>query len=121
TYALTFAGFLLLGGRLADLYGRKRVFLAGLVLFMVASLACGLAQSPVQLIAARAFQGLGGAVLAPATLTILTSSFTGQRRSTALAMWSAFAGAGGATGSLIGGLLVETLSWRWIFLVNVPV
>lgn len=120
-YALTFAGFLLLGGRLADLFGRKRVFLLGLGLFVVASLACGLAQTPAQLIAARAVQGLGGAVLSPATLTILTSSFSGAKRATALGVWSAFAGAGGATGSLVGGLLVDTLSWRWIFLVNVPV
>jgi EmrB/QacA subfamily drug resistance transporter len=121
-YTLTFAGFLLLGGRAADLYGRRRIFIAGLALFTAASLGCGLAQSQATLIAARAVQGLGGAVLSPATLTILTTTFTEPRaRARALGIWSAALASGGATGALLGGVLTEYLSWRWIFLVNVPV
>ncbi len=121
-YALTFAGCLLLGGRLADLYGRRRVFAGGLALFTVASLVGGLATSPWMLIAARAVQGLGAAVVAPATLTILTTSFPeGARRTRALATWTAVGIAGGAAGNLVGGALTEFLSWRWILLVNVPI
>lgn len=121
-YALTFAGFLLLGGRLADLYGRKRIFLAGLTLFSASSLVGGLAATPGMLIAARGVQGLGAAVLAPATLTILTTTFTEPaRRTWALSAWSAMAAAGGAAGSLIGGVVTEYLSWRWILLINVPI
>jgi EmrB/QacA subfamily drug resistance transporter len=121
-YTLTFAGFLLLGGRAADLFGRRRIFLAGLGLFTLASLACGLAPGPGALVAARAVQGLGAAVLAPATLTILTTTFTEPReRARALGIWSAALASGGATGALLGGVLTDTLSWRWIFLVNVPV
>lgn len=121
-YTLTFAGFLLLGGRAADLFGRRRIFLLGLGLFGVASLAGGLANSPGLLIAARAAQGLGGAVLAPASLTILTTTFPeGPQRSRALGAWAAVGGVGGAAGGLAGGVLVQLLSWRWIFLVNVPV
>jgi EmrB/QacA subfamily drug resistance transporter len=121
-YALTFAGFLLLGGRLADLYGRKRIFLLGLALFSASSLVGGLAATPGMLVAARGVQGLGAAVLAPATLTILTTTFSeGARRTKALSVWSAMAAAGGATGSLIGGVLTEYLSWRWILLINVPI
>lgn len=121
-YALTFAGFLLLGGRAADLLGLKRVFLAGLALFTAASLAGGLAQVGSQLVAARALQGLGGAVLTPATLTMVTTAFPGQReRARALGIWSAVAGAGGALGGVIGGLLTGLLSWRWILFVNVPI
>lgn len=120
-YTLTFAGFLLLGGRAADLYGRRRIFLAGLTLFTLASLVCGLAPGPETLIIARAVQGLGAAVLAPATLTILTTTFTEPReRARALGIWSASLASGGATGALLGGILTDTLSWRWIFLVNVP-
>ncbi len=121
-YALTFAGFLLLGGRFADLYGRKRIFIAGLTLFSVSSLAGGLAATPGTLIAARGVQGLGAAVLAPATLTILTTTFSEtEQRTRALAAWAATAAAGGAAGSLVGGVLTEYLSWRWILLINVPI
>lgn len=121
-YTLAFAGFLLLGGRLADLRGSGRVFTAGLALFTVASLAGGLAAAPGPLIAARAGQGLGAAVLAPATLTILTARFPeGPRRTRALAVWTAVGLAGGAAGNLVGGALAELLSWRSILLVNVPV
>ncbi|MGE0027095.1 MAG: MFS transporter [Thermoleophilia bacterium] len=121
-YTLTFAGFLLLGGRAADLFGRRRIFIAGLALFTAASLVCGLAPGPETLVAARAVQGLGAAVLSPATLTILTTTFTEPReRARALGIWSAALASGGATGALLGGILTDTLSWRWIFLVNVPV
>jgi len=121
-YTLTFAGFLLLGGRAADLWGRRRLFLLGVALFSLTSLVGGLAQSGGELIAARALQGLGGAVLAPATLTILTTTFTEPKaRARALGMWSAVAGAGGATGVLAGGVLTDLLSWRWILFINVPI
>ncbi|WP_051116255.1 MFS transporter [Amycolatopsis nigrescens] len=121
-YVLTFAGFLLLGGRLADLFGRKRIFLTGLVLFAGASLAGGLADSAALLVAARAVQGLGAAVLAPATLTVLTTTFPeGSGRTRALATWTAVGIAGGTAGNLVGGVLTEYLSWRWILLINVPI
>ncbi len=121
-YTLTFAGFLLLGGRAADLWGRRRLFLLGVTLFSLTSLLGGLAQTGGQLIAARAAQGLGGAVLSPATLTILTTTFTDPRaRTRALGLWSAVAGAGGATGALAGGVLTDLLSWRWILFINVPI
>ncbi|WP_309139874.1 MFS transporter, partial [Nocardia cyriacigeorgica] len=112
-YALVFAGLLLVGGRLADLFGRKRVFLAGLLVFTVASLVGGLASTPGWLIGARAVQGVGAAVLAPATLTILTTTFTeGPRRTRALAVWTALGLAGGTAGNLLGGVLTEFASWR---------
>ena len=121
-YTLTFAGFMLLGGRAADLYGRKRIFLLGLGLFTTASLIGGFAQSETMLIAARAAQGLGGAVLAPATLTILTTHFRQpQARARALGIWSAVAAGGGAAGAVLGGLLTDVLSWRWILFINVPI
>ncbi|WP_017594136.1 MFS transporter [Nocardiopsis potens] len=121
-YALAFAGLLLLGGRLADLYGCRRVLIAGLALFTAASLAGGAAWTPGLLIAARAAQGLGAAVLAPATLTVLTATFPdGPARTRALATWTAVGAAGGAAGNLVGGLLTDSLSWRAILLVNVPV
>jgi EmrB/QacA subfamily drug resistance transporter len=121
-YTLTFAGFLLLGGRAADLWGRRRLFLIGVALFSLTSLLGGLAQTGGQLIGARALQGLGGAVLSPATLTILTTTFTDPRaRARALGMWSAVAGAGGATGVIAGGVLTDLLSWRWILFINVPI
>ncbi len=121
-YTLAFGGLLLLGGRLADLYGHRLAFTAGLVLFCAASLLGGAAPSPGLLVAARALQGVGAAVLAPATLTILTTSFTeGRARVRALAAWTAVSVAGGAAGNLVGGALTEALSWRAILLVNVPV
>ncbi|MFD0901562.1 MFS transporter [Actinomadura sediminis] len=121
-YTLAFAGFLLLGGRLADLAGARRTFLAGLLLFCLPSLVGGLAAAPGVLVAARAAQGIGAAVLAPATLTIITTTIPeGPRRTRALAVWTAVGLVGGASGNLVGGLLTETLSWRWILLVNVPV
>jgi EmrB/QacA subfamily drug resistance transporter len=121
-YTLVFAGFLLLGGRAADLYGRRRVFVAGLGLFTLASLAGGLAPTPGVLIAARAWQGLGAAVLSPATLTILTTTFTERgARTRALAAWSAVAAAGGAVGNILGGVLTSSLSWRWVLFINIPV
>src|SRR3954469_15272219 len=121
-YTLTFAGFLLLGGRAADLLGRREVFAGGLLLFGLASLFGGIAQTDGQLIAARALQGLGGAVVAPATLSILATTFTeGAERNRALGLWGAMGGVGGATAALLGGLLTQTLSWRWILLINVPI
>ena len=121
-YTLTFGGFLLLGGRMADLLGRRRVFMAGLVLFSAASLACGLAQTDTFLIAARAIQGVGAAVISPGALSILMTTFDeGAERNKALGIWGAIAGIGGAAGVLLGGVLTDTLGWEWIFLVNVPV
>jgi EmrB/QacA subfamily drug resistance transporter len=121
-YTLAFAGFLLLGGRAADLLGRREVFAGGLALFALASLAGGLAQSELTLVAARAAQGLGGAVVAPATLSILTTGFPeGRERNRALGLWGAMGAIGGASGALIGGVLTEALSWRWILIVNVPI
>jgi EmrB/QacA subfamily drug resistance transporter len=121
-YVLTFAGFLLLGGRAADVFGRRRAFLVGLGLFSLASLLGGLAQTSSELTAARAVQGLGGAILSPATLTIITTTFRdGTSRTRALGVWSSVAGAGGATGAVFGGLLTGYLSWRWVLFVNVPI
>ncbi len=121
-YTVTFAGFLLLGGRAADLLGRRRVFVSGLVLFAIASLAGGLADSQGMLIAARAVQGLGGAVIAPASLSILTTTFAeGAARNRAVGIWGAMGGAGGAAGVLLGGVLTELLGWRWILFINVPI
>lgn len=121
-YVITFAGFMLLGGRVADIFGRKRIFVVGLTLFTLASLGGGLAQEPWQLIAARTVQGVGAAVLSPATLTILTTSFpTGPARTRAIATWTAVGAGGGAVGGLVGGVLTEYLSWRWVLLINVPV
>jgi EmrB/QacA subfamily drug resistance transporter len=120
-YVLTFAGFLLLGGRAADLFGRRRVFLFGLVLFSAASLAGGFAQSSGWLTVARAAHGVGGAVLSPATLTIIVTTFSGQRLARALGLWSAVGGAGGAAGVLLGGVLTAELSWRWVLFINVPI
>ncbi|GAB2750291.1 MFS transporter [Streptomyces bullii] len=121
-YAIAFAGFMLLGGRAGDLYGRKRMFLVGLGLFTLASLGGGLAQDGWQLLLARAVQGLGAAVLAPSTLTILTASVPeGAARARAIGTWSAVGAGGGAAGGLVGGVLVDALSWRWVLLINVPV
>jgi EmrB/QacA subfamily drug resistance transporter len=121
-YALTFAGFLLLGGRAGDLFGRKRIFLLGLTVFVAASLVGGFAQNGTMLEIARAAQGLGGAILAPSTLSLLTTTYTEQReRARALGLWSATAGSGGAFGVMAGGILTDELSWRWILFVNVPI
>jgi EmrB/QacA subfamily drug resistance transporter len=121
-YVLTFGGFLLLGGRTADLLGRRRVFMAGLLLVAVASLAAGFASTEGQLIAARAAQGLGAAIISPAALSIVTTSFTeGAERNKALGIWGALGGSGAAAGVLVGGILVKYLGWEWIFFVNVPV
>jgi len=121
-YTLTFGGFLLLGGRLADLMGRRRMFMLGLVVFSLASLAGGFAQSEPWLIAARAVQGLGAAIVSPAALSIITTTFAeGAERNRALGVWGAVAGAGGAAGVLLGGILTSGLSWRWVLFVNVPI
>jgi EmrB/QacA subfamily drug resistance transporter len=121
-YTLAFAGFLLLGGRAADIFGRRKMFIVGLTVFSAASLIGGFAQSKGMLVGARAVQGLGGAILAPATLTILTTSFAaGRDRARALGVWSAMAAAGGAAGAILGGLLTDLLSWRWILFINVPI
>jgi EmrB/QacA subfamily drug resistance transporter len=121
-YALTFGGFLLLGGRAADLLGRRRVFLVGVVVFTTASLVCGLSNSEGMLIGARAVQGLGGAIISPAALSIVMTSFEeGADRNKALGIWGALGGSGAAVGVLAGGVLTESLGWEWIFWVNVPV
>jgi EmrB/QacA subfamily drug resistance transporter len=121
-YTLTFGGFLLLGGRLADLMGRRRMFMLGLVVFSLASLLGGLAQSEAWLIGARAVQGLGAAIVSPAALSIITTTFSeGAERNRALGVWGAVAGAGGAAGVLLGGVLTSGLSWRWVLFVNVPI
>jgi len=121
-YALVFGGFLLLGGRSADLLGRRRIFLAGLIVFTLASLFAGLAWSEASLISARAFQGLGAAVITPAALSILSTTFVeGRERNIALGVWGAVGGFGAAAGVLMGGILTDALSWEWIFFVNVPV
>src|SRR3954462_1650986 len=121
-YTLTFGGFLLLGGRAADLFGRRRVFIGGLVLFALASLAGGLAQSEGWLIAARAVQGLGAAIISPAALSIVTTTFAeGAERNKALGVWGAVAGSGGAAGVLLGGVLTKYAGWEWVLFVNFPI
>jgi EmrB/QacA subfamily drug resistance transporter len=121
-YAITFGGFLLLGGRAADLLGRRRVFYVGVMLFTFASFLCGLAWSEGVLIGARALQGLGAAIISPAALSIITTSFDeGPERNKALGIWGAIGGSGAAVGVLAGGLLTKFLGWEWIFFVNVPV
>jgi EmrB/QacA subfamily drug resistance transporter len=121
-YTLTFGGFLLLGGRMADLLGRRRMFVLGLGLFAVASLAGGLAQSDVWLIAARAVQGLGAALLSPAALSLVTVLFReGSERNKAMGVWGAVAGSGGAAGVLFGGMLTQWAGWEWVLFVNVPI
>ncbi|MDX6567081.1 MAG: hypothetical protein QOE10_2743, partial [Gaiellales bacterium] len=122
SYTLVFGGFLLLGGRASDLFGRKRLFLAGIVVFTAASVLDGLAPSSGFLIAARALQGFGAALVSPAALSIVTTTFPeGRMRTRAMGIWAAIAVGGGAVGLLLGGILTEYASWRWIFFVNIPV
>jgi EmrB/QacA subfamily drug resistance transporter len=121
-YAITFGGFLLLGGRAADLLGRRRMFMVGIALFSLASLGCGLASSIGVLITARAIQGVGAAIISPATLSIITTTFEeGAERNKALGIWGAIGGVGAAAGVLFGGILTKYAGWEWIFFINVPV
>ena len=120
-YTLCFGGLLLLGGRLADLLGRRRMFLAGLATFTLASLGAGLAGDGTVLVAARALQGVGAALLSPAALSIITTTFHGRERHRALGIWAALGGAGAAVGVLLGGVLASGAGWPWVFFVNVPV
>jgi EmrB/QacA subfamily drug resistance transporter len=121
-YTLFFGGFLLLGGRMADLLGRRRLFIAGLILFALASLVGGLATSPGMLVGARAVQGLGAALLSPAALSLVTVMFAeGAERNKAMGVWGAVAGSGGAAGVLLGGVLTEYAGWEWVLFVNVPI
>ena len=121
-YTLAFGGFLLLGGRAADLYGRKRVFISAAVMFTILSFLCGIAQSPIMLDSLRALQGLAAAFMSPAALSIILTTFKeGKERAKALSVWGAVAAGGAATGLLLGGILTELLDWRWNFFVNVPV
>src|SRR3954470_1989776 len=122
SYAIVFGGFLLLGGRIADLFGRRRIFALGVAVFVLGSALCGLAWSSGSLIAFRALEGFGGALFAPAGLSLLMTAFPeGNGRSRAIGLWAAASGSGGAVGVLLGGLLVSYTSWPWIFLINVPV
>ena len=120
-YALTFAAFMLTGGKLADLLGRRRIFMAGLVIFTAASLACGLATSGGFLIAARVVQGLGGALINPATLSIIAATFPPRERGKAIGIWAGVSAMALAIGPLVGGLLTEHVNWNWIFFINVPI
>src|SRR5918992_1249714 len=120
-YVLFTGGLLMLGGRATDLFGRRRVFLAGLATFTVASLASGLASSPEALVASRAVQGLGAAMLTPSALSIVTTTYAGSQQTAALAAWSAIGSAGAAAGVVFGGVLTWGLGWEWVFFINVPV
>jgi EmrB/QacA subfamily drug resistance transporter len=120
-YTLAFGGFLLLGGRAADLLGRRKVFLGGLTIFGLGSLAAGLATSPEWMIGARAVQGFGAAVLSPAALSLVMVTFDGRERQQALGVWAALAGLGGILGAVLGGALVDGPGWRWVYMVNVPI
>jgi EmrB/QacA subfamily drug resistance transporter len=121
-YALVFGGFLLLGGRLADLFGRRRIFMTGIAVFALSSMAAGFSQNPTMLITFRAMQGLGGALLAPSALSLVLTIFKeGQERNRALGVWSMISGGGGAVGLLLGGILTQYVNWRWIFFINVPI
>ena len=121
-YALTFGGFLLLGGRVADLYGRRKTFMTAVTLFAIASLACGFASSDTMLIITRALQGLAAAFMSPAALSIVISEFKeGKERNRAMGIWAAVAAGGAATGVLLGGVLTQYFNWRWNFFVNAPV
>ncbi|MFJ7246782.1 MFS transporter [Kitasatospora sp. NPDC098652] len=121
-YTLTFGGLLLLGGRVGDILGRRRVFTAGILLFTFASLLAGLAQEPWQLLAARALQGVGGAIASPTSLALITTTFTeGPQRTKALGIYAAVSGGAGAVGLLAGGMLTQWLDWRWVFFINLPI
>src|SRR3954452_1523936 len=121
-YTLIFGGFLLLGGRAADRLRRRRLLMAGIAVFSGASLLCGVSQSEGTLLVARGLQGLGGAMVSPAALSIILTTFAeGTERNRALSVWGAIAGAGGAVGLLLGGVIVQALSWRWVFFINVPI
>src|SRR6476469_4257268 len=120
-YALTFAAFMLIGGKLADFLGRRMIFSVGLVIFTGASLACGLAPNGGFLIGARVVQGLGGALMNPATLSIITATFPPRERGRAIGIWAGVSAMALAIGPLVGGLLTEHVSWHWIFFINVPV
>src|SRR4051812_24172891 len=121
-YTLTFGGFLLLGGRLADLIGRRRMFIGGLVVFSAASLAGGLAQADIWVLAAPPGPGVGAAIISPAALSLVTTMFAeGTERNRALGVWGAVAGSGGAAGVLLGGMLTEWAGWEWVLFVNVPI
>src|SRR3954463_14104834 len=120
-YALTFAVLLLTGGKLGDLYGRRLIFTIGLIVFTVSSLACGLSSSATELIAARAVQGVGSALMMPATLSIITATFAVRERGTAIGIWAGVSAMALAIGPLLGGIITEHISWNWIFYVNVPI
>src|SRR5947209_12905489 len=120
-YALTFAALLITGGKLGDLYGRRKMFVAGLVIFTLASLACGLASSIGFLIGARAVQGVGAALMNPATLSIITATFAPKERGQAIGIWAGVSALALAIGPLVGGLITENINWNWIFFINVPV
>src|SRR5437773_9229561 len=120
-YALTFAVLLLTGGKLGDMYGRRRIFTIGLVVFTVSSLVCGLSSSATELIAARAVQGVGSALMMPATLSIISATFAVRERGTAIGIWAGVSALALAIGPLLGGLITEHISWNWIFYVNVPI
>src|ERR671915_1972811 len=120
-YALTFAALMLTGGKLADHYGRRLIFVVGLTIFTLASLGCGLAESGDALIAARVVQGVGAALMNPATLSIISATFPPEQRGTAIGIWAGVSALALAIGPLVGGLLTEHLDWGWIFFVNVPV
>src|SRR6266581_1440555 len=120
-YVLVYAVLLITAGRLGDLYGQRNLFAIGLFIFTIASALCGVAQNPEQLIAARVLQGVGGALLTPQTLAILTTIFPPERRGAAFGIWGAIAGIAAVTGPTLGGFLVTSFSWRWIFFVNVPI
>ena len=121
SYVLFFGGLLLFAGRLADLFGRRKMFVVGLALFAASSLLCGLAWSPLVLVVFRAAQGLGAAIVAPAALSIISTTFPeGRERNFAMGLWTAVAAGGGAAGLVLGGLITDLLGWEWIFFVNVP-
>jgi len=120
-YALTFAVIMLTGGKLADMLGRRRIFIAGLAIFTLSSLACGLASGPEMLIGARIAQGVGAAFMNPATLSIITATFPPRQRGMAIGIWAGTAGMALAIGPLLGGVITQKIDWSWIFFVNVPV